>query len=349
MQIDPDRQRTRDLVLKYGWNTTCYQIVNPCIDRWFSDDSVVGYVERQGVRVVAGAPVCPMDSLEATLQAFEATAEGHVCYFGAEERMRQATRTKGKYSCTVLGAQPVWSPESWQAAFDGDASLRFQRNRARNKHVAVREWTTEQATNHPELRRVLEEWLATRGLPTMHFLVEPETLDFLEDRRVFVAEQEGEVVGFTTLCPIPLRKGWLTEQFVRGAKAPNGTVELMVDYAVGAVGSEGSEFVTMGMVPLSTNVRATRDTPGWLKFMMGWMRAHGRRFYNFDGLNWFKQKFHPDRWDPIYAISSEPHISFRTINAIATAFTGMPPWLAVLRGGVRGLKQEARWLLKRKR
>lgn len=38
--------RARELVLKYGWNSTCFQIVNPGIEYWFGDDgdSVVGYV-----------------------------------------------------------------------------------------------------------------------------------------------------------------------------------------------------------------------------------------------------------------------------------------------------------------
>ena len=232
---------------------------------------------------------------------------------------------------------------------DGDASLRAQVNRSRNKGVRVSEWGCEKATSHPELRRVLGEWLATRGLPTMHFLVEPETLDFLKDRRIFVAERDGVVVGFTVLCPIPLRKGWLTEQFVRGQGAPNGTVELMVDYAVRAVHGEGADYVTMGIVPLSQNVEQEDEIPGWLRFTLRWVRAHGRRFYNFDGLNWFKAKFHPDRWDPVYAISSEPRVSFRTMYAIAAAFTDMPPWLAVLRGGARGIRQEFRWALRRVR
>lgn len=333
-------------MLRLGWNTTCYQIVNPGIQRWFGDESVIGFVERYGVRVVAGAPVCPEPSVRATADVFTPTAKRGVCYFGAEERLYDAVSGRDDYSCVVLGAQPVWSPLSWTKAVQGDASLRAQLNRSLNKSVRVHEWTPQQAHDHPELRRVLREWLETRGLPTMHFLVEPETLDFLEDRRVFVAEREGTVVGFTVLCPIPLRRGWLTEQFVRGRQAPNGTVELMVDHAVRTVGSEGAEFVTMGMVPLSRSVPENQDVPAWLRFTLGWIRAHGRRFYNFDGLNWFKQKFHPDRWDPLYVISHEPQISFRTMNAIAAAFTGMPPWLAVLRGGMRGVKQELRWLLK---
>jgi phosphatidylglycerol lysyltransferase len=280
------------------------------------------------------------------LRSFESESKEAVCYFGAEERVFRHAVKAGGYSHTVLGAQPVWRPGTWIRGVDTDASLRAQLNRARNKAVTVSEWDSEAAKNHPALQKILDQWLATRGLPEMHFLVEPDTLGFLADRRVFVAEMSGQPVGFTVLCPIPDRNGWLTEQFVRGSAAPNGTVELMVDGAIRQVGTEGAEMVTMGMVPLSRHAPRNAADPGWLRFTMNWVRAHGRRFYNFDGLEWFKAKFHPDRWDPIYAVSTEPRISLRTLNSIASAFTRIPPWLAIGIGAWRAVKQEARWLLR---
>ena len=78
--------------------------------------------------------------------------------------------------------------------------------------------------------------------------------------------------------------------------------------------------------------------------MFAWARAHGRRFYNFDGLDKFKSKFHPDAWEPIYAISNEPKFSFRSLYAIMAAFTdGPPPWTFV-RAVARAAWQEWRWI-----
>jgi len=63
MSENPAVVRARELVLTYGWNSTSFQIVNPGIKRWFSDDgdAVVGYVPAGGFRIVAGAPVCRLD------------------------------------------------------------------------------------------------------------------------------------------------------------------------------------------------------------------------------------------------------------------------------------------------
>jgi len=339
--------KARQLVLRYGWNTTCYQVVNPGIERWFSctGDAMVGYVAKKGRRVIAGAPICSYERLPGVIKEWiAAKPEWPGCYFGAEERVYEVLGKNPAYSTVILGAQPVWSPSNWAKAIDEDSSLRYQLQRARNKNVTVREWPAEKAKANEDLQRVLKEWLQTRGLPPMHFLVEPQTLDCLDDRRLFIAERNGKPIGFVTMSPVPTRAGWLTEQFVRGKEAPNGTIELMLDTAIRTVGREGARMVTMGIVPLSPHGHQEDRNPGWLRWITAWMRAHGRRFYNFDGLDAFKSKFHPDYWEPIYVISREPKFSFRTLYAIAAAFTSENPVVAVLKGIVRAARQEWRWL-----
>jgi phosphatidylglycerol lysyltransferase len=343
-------QRVRELVLRYGWNATAYQLVNPGITHWFAPagDAVIGYVRKNGVRVVAGAPVCAEERLPEVVAEWEAqtrSAGDTTCYFGAAGRIKHLLNASPEYSMLSLGAQPVWEAAHWAGIIQRHASLRAQLSRARNKGVTVTEWEPERATRHPELRRVLDEWLQTRGLPTLHFLVEPDTLAMMDDRRTFVAEQNGRVVGFTALCPIPARQGWLTEQFPRGYDAPNGTVELLMDTAIRTVAAEGARYVTMGLVPLSQHGRLPgEENPPWLRLLLAWVRAHGRRFYNFGGLENFKAKFVPDCWEAIYAISHETHFSPRSLYAIGAAFTEQSPLFAVAHGLGKAVRQEWRWV-----
>ena len=331
----------RELVRLYGWNTTCSQILNPGIVHWSLPDAVVGYVLRSGVRVVVGAPVCAEERLDAVLEEWHADADraGHgVCYFGAEARLRSRLGTCPGFANVVLGAQPIWTPEGF---LDARRSVRYQRSRARNKGVTVEEWPADRADD-PRLWRILEEWLTTRGLPPMRFMVETGTLAHLGDRRLFVALLGGEPVGFVVMSPVPARDGWLTEQFPRGRGAPNGTVELNLAEAIRAV--QPAAFVTMGIVPLSQRAGSERDNPPWLDLFARWARAHGGRFYDFGGLEAFKAKFDPDHWEPIYAISREPRFSPRTLWAIAGAFTEVSPIRAAASGLGRAVRQEWRWL-----
>lgn len=347
-------EHARELVLRFGWNSTCFQIVNPGIEYWFGGDgrSVVGYVTSKGVRVVAGAPVCPLDELPDVTSAFEDAAAQHgekVCYFGAEERLGKVLRDSSDHSRVSLGGQPVWHPSRWAKIVDAKRSLRAQFNRARNKDVAITEWTIDEAHNDPDLRDCLQAWLDTKGLPPLHFVIEPETLERLENRRVFVAERGSQVQAFLILSPVPQRNGWLTEQFPHRPGAPNGTVELMMDHAIRTLGKEDYEYVTLGISPLSKRADIEEfHNPAWLALLLAWMRKHGQRFYNFDGLDHFKSKLMPEYWEPVYAISNERKISGRTMWAIASAFAENRPFSVFGKGLIRAVRSEfqnfGRWV-----
>lgn len=340
----PDTARAH--ILAHGWNSTCYQLLNEGIEHWWTTDQLglVGFVRSGGMAIVAGAPVCAEPHLSATVKEWEQYAESQglqVCYFGAEARLQKQLASQAGYVQVILGSQPEWHPIEFVATNAHTASLRAQLNRARNKGVTVVEWQPEQAENHPDLRRILKEWLDHRGLPTLHFLVEPNTLGDLRDRRLFVAELGGDPVGFVTLCPIPAQQGWLTEQFVRGTHAPNGTVELMLFSAAQAVGLDSSELFTMGIVPLIHHGAGLPGTePKWLKIARRWAVAHLTRFYNFRGLHEFKAKFNPPHWQPVVVIVRGGHFGVRHLRAIGAAFTRSAPELALVQGLWRAIRVE---------
>lgn len=344
-----EHERARELVLQYGWNTTSYQILNPGFTLWFSPtcEAVAGYVRCARRRVVGGAPVCAPEDLATVVAELERDAERsgeRVVYFGAEARLDAVVERDPAHAAVLLGAQPAWNPRGWANIIATHRSLRAQLNRARNKGVSVSVWPAARAEHNPELARVLREWLGTRGLPPLHFLIEPETLGDLSDRCVFVAEREGAPVGFLVASPIPARHGWLTEQFVRGVGAPNGTAELMIDAAVRWMAEHGAEYVSMGLAPLSDRAGECGGDSALVRLAFQWARAHGRRFYNFEGLDTFKAKFDPERWERVYAIANERRFSLTSLYAIGAAFTDGHPLGTVLRGAVAAARQELRWL-----
>ena len=330
----PDVRRARDLVIACGWNATAYQIVNPGIRHWFSPpgDAVAGFVEYAGFRVVAGAPVCSLERLPAVIEEFESNAAEsgrRVCYFGAEARLDSALANSTSHSRALLGSQPIWNPAHWSETIRGHKSLRAQLNRARNKGISIVEYSAEEAMTSSDLRSVLSRWLETRGLPPLHFLVEPDTLERLDDRRIFVARHNDPmaaepVAAFAVLSPVPARNGWLVEQFPRLPGAPNGTIELLLSRAVDAVADSGAEYVTLGLAPLARRSAISgNDEPWWLRAVLNLAASYGSRFYNFRGLEAFKTKFHPERWEPLYAIQNSPRFTPGALIAIGRAFVAV--------------------------
>ncbi|MBS1537229.1 MAG: DUF2156 domain-containing protein [Bacteroidetes bacterium] len=350
--LPSDVERARKLVMQFGWNTAAYQILNQGIVLWFSEqvEAVIGYQEYSNFRIIAGAPICSNDNLIKVVKEFEAqthTVKKRTCYFCAGERLASVIANGKPANYILLGAEPVWNPSVWGEIIHSKPSLRAQLARARNKGVTVTLWDNTKAGEHPLLKQCLDEWLETRGLPPLHFLIESQTLERLCDRKIFVAELEGKPVGFVVVSPIPNRNGWLVEQNIRGALAPNGTIELLLTFAAEYLANIGAEFFTLGLSPLSQHAHIPAKHPLWLSLLLGWLRVHGNRFYNFEGLDTFKAKFQPEYWQPIYAITNEEKVTLRTLYAIAGAFAGMSPLKLVVVASKRAIRTEFRTGMKK--
>lgn len=337
----------RELVMSYGWNSTSCQILNPGIKHWFSPtmSAVVGYTRRGNVFNVAGAPVCEPRLLAAVCAEFEAAAYRRgcrVCYVCAEDRLRNVFACSKNHAAVIMGAQPVWDPNTWPGVIKQRASLRAQLHRARNKQVVIEVVAPEQAAANRGLRRVLQEWIDSRRLPPLHFLVEPDVLDgVMEDRVTFVATRGGRTIAFLVASPVVAKNGYLVELLARSPDAPNGVSELLIDTAMRHFARENRSYVTLGLVALATAVRGEmRRNPFWLRAAMNFARAHANRFYNFRGLEQFRVKMMPDRWETIYAISNEKSFSLRTLYSVGASFSGVSPWIAVGIGVAKAIERE---------
>ena len=343
-----DRDRARGLVLQHGWNATAYRTLDADLQHWVSrkGDALIGFTRQAATRVVAGAPVASHERLSAVAAEFEADAalrgEG-VCYVCAEERLLRAA--PGRYAVVRIGAQPVWDARRWAAVFDAAPRLRAQRNRARNKGVVVQPWETAAVVAHPGIAACRRDWLAAKGLPRLAFLAYTDLAlappAALADRRLFVATAVGKVsaaervTAYLVASPIPSRAGWLIEQVVRSPAAVNGTVELLIDAAVRRLAADGARLVTLGLAPLAdpgTQAGAGEDAAqaDALQGLLSALRSRAARFYDFKGLEDFKRKFRPERWEDVYLLSREPRTSVRTLYAVGAAFCGGPPAGAIV-------------------
>ncbi len=291
-----ERDRVLALLRAHGWNTTSFQVLEHGFSYWFdpSGEACVAYVDTGGAWVAAGAPIAPEDDVAACAERFvEAArrARRRACFFAVEERFAATPAL----ASLPIGEQPSWVPASWPDVVRGDRRLREQLRRARAKRVVVRavsptEIEHADAPFRAQIEELVASWLTTRKMPPMGFIVDVQPFDYAAERRCFVAEQEGRIVGVLVAVPVYQRNGWLFEDLLRSPDAPNGTTELLVDMAMRTVAAEGSEYVTLGLAPLAG------DVSPWL----GFARALTAALYDFDGVRRFKAKLRPDRWTTIH-------------------------------------------------
>jgi phosphatidylglycerol lysyltransferase len=315
-----DRARAHELVRRYGWNATSFQTLEQGYSYFFRDSGVVAYVDTGRAWVVAGAPIAPPAELVELLQAFLEHARRsrrRVCLFATELRLLDLA---GERLCSWrIGEQPVWDPRDWPEILRRRKSLREQLRRARAKGVVVREVSAAelQAGDTREgISRVTERWLNARAMAPMEFLVRLELFSFSADRRCFVAEQAGRMVGVAGVVPVPARPGWFIEDLVRDPAAPNGTAEALIDGVMRWAAAEGSSWLTLGLAPLAGDVSP----------LLRAARAGGRFLYDFKGLRSYKAKLEPEAWVPIFLSYPPSQSGFISLIDALAAFTRSGFW-----------------------
>jgi phosphatidylglycerol lysyltransferase len=311
---DPDaRPRVLALARRFGWNATSFQILERGFRYWFDgDDACVAYSDTGTAWVAAGAPLADAARLGEVAGRFIAAARAHgrrSAFFAAESRVLD----RPELSALQIGEQPVWDPRNWPTSMS--RSVKEQLRRAANKGVSVRmlaadEVRRDDAPVRRALERLIARWLGTRAMAPMGFLVDVQPFEFCEERRYFVAERDGGVVGFLAAVPVYARGGWLFEDFLRDPSAPNGTAELLIDAGMRAVAAEGSTYVTLGLAPLAGDVGT------WLKLA----RRSTAVLYDFAGLHAFKAKLRPHGWEPIYLAYASDGSGNRALYDALAAF-----------------------------
>lgn len=310
-----DRRRVLSLVQRHGWNATSFQVLEPGFSYWFQEDACVAFVDTGSAWVAAGVPIAAEERLAAIASAFAADARLHgrrVCFFGTEARFVDGAGAP--FSSLRIGEQPVWHPAEWRDALAESRSLREQLRRARAKGVTIRR--VEPAELHPgtplriTVERLVQRWLGSRRMAPMGFVVQLHLFSFLEERRVFVAEKEGEMLGLLATVQVYARNGLFLEDLLRDPQAPNGTAELLVDAAMNDAAEAGMDYATLGMVPLSG------DVPQPLRSLRRWTRG----LYDFEGLRAFKAKFRPRRWDAVHLTYPEEQSIVATLTDVLAAF-----------------------------
>jgi phosphatidylglycerol lysyltransferase len=316
----PARERALEIVRRHGWNTTSFQTLEQGYRYFFFSDGCVAYVDTGRAWVVAGAPIAPLESIADILSAFLLAARlagRRACLFATEQRLLDIAGAQLR--SVRIGEQPVWDPRHWTEILKRRRSLREQLRRSRAKGVTVRQVTAaelESGMTRESIARVADRWLKTRPMAPMEFLVRLELFNFTADRRCFVAEQRGKIVGVAGVVPVPLRSGWFIEDLVRDPAAPNGTAELLIDGVMRWAGEQDCSWLTLGLAPLAGDVSP----------LLRAARSSGKLLYDFKGLRSYKAKLEPERWLPIFLSYPPGQSAWRSVLDALVAFTRTGLW-----------------------
>lgn len=280
-----------DALKQHGADAVSFQALKVDVRWWTDGDVSIAYVPSGRSWIAIGSPLADDANRAEAVRRFCAAARAkrrRAVFFGVEDPAWLS-------GCKMLmvGIQSVLKVSEWDVTLRRWPRLREQLRRARAKGVTVREVDPDELAEGMPMRaaaeRLREEWLRSRGMEPMDFLVAVKPFHAAHEHLYFVAERGGEAVQFLSAIPIYARDGWLMEDMLRGHNAPNGTTELLIAALMRRLGGD-PYWVTPGLTPLAGTVAP------WLRVV----RYAANPLYNFSGLWKFRARLHPAAWTPIW-------------------------------------------------
>lgn len=282
---------------RYGADAVSFQALK--IDaQWWKDappptgsGGMVAYRPSGRSWIAIGTPLVEADRLPIAIERFCRAARAErrrPVFLGVEDATPFAS-----YRTLALGLQSVLRPSLWDATLRRWPRLREQVRRARAKGVTVRAVAPEELAPGSRLRGEVErlrgEWLGSRPMEPLGFLVEADPFYVAAEHLYFAAYRRDRVVQFLSAVPVPARHGWMMEDMLRGREAPNGTTELLIAALMQRLGGDPA-WVTPGLTPLAGPV------PWWLRLTKRVTVA----LYDFSGLLRFRSRLHPPGWTTVW-------------------------------------------------
>jgi phosphatidylglycerol lysyltransferase len=176
------------------------------------------------------------------------------------------------------------------------------------------------------LHSVSDEWLDTMHGSEKRFSLGWFDEDYIRSSPVIVvASPEGETVAFANLIPEYTRNEVSIDLMRHRRSALPGTMDFLFISLITWARQKGYTTFNLGLSVLA-GIDEQNDAPegelaATISRAMQFFYKHAGRFYNFEGLHFFKEKFHPG-WSPRYLIYPGVTSLLAVVTALSRANSG---------------------------
>lgn len=251
----------------------------------------VPFVETSRLLLVAGDPVCPVESRLALLQGMmELASSRHkkLVILPARDDMKEVCLEHG-FDAVFIGREPIFDLQNLPKL---SKSIRLAVKRVERLGL---KFIPYQETYRQQILTLCCKWQNTHEMPAMQFLFQLKPFNEEEHKKLFLAlSPQDEVLDFIACSPIFARQGCYVEDLIRIDDTPNGTTELLVTKTLESLAAEGYKMATLA--PLADLPDKDESHPG----LYSLPRIAYKRLsfiYHFQTLEFFKGRFKPNTWE----------------------------------------------------
>lgn len=330
--------RVKDLLERYGDSSVAAFALAPDADYFFSANgrAVVAYRFESDTLLAIGDPIGPEEELRPLLAAFAAHCTEHdwsFAVFQARPERLPIYRELG-WRALHIGEDPIlWTDRfTLEGSAMGDvrrATRKLESGGYEVRHFipGVNPFDAARAGQLAEqLRQISNEWLASRRAAEKGFSMgrfDPQRLA-REWVAVAVDGAANRAVAFVTWVPVWARRGWALDLMRRKRDAPAGVMEFLVAKSVETAKQRGDALLSLSLSALAKVEGSERKAgaDGALEKAPERARAflmqHLARFYEFEGLFRWKEKFNP-AFEDRYLVYPDPMALPRVALALVRA------------------------------
>ncbi|SEG17528.1 phosphatidylglycerol lysyltransferase domain-containing protein [Marinobacterium lutimaris] len=206
------------------------------------------------------------------------------------------------------------------------ARLRQAHNRAKRDGLSFELLATPHTDSLlDELKTISDEWLTDKGVREKGFSLGFFDRDYLKRSPLALVRQNGEICAFANVLTTDTHHTATIDLMRHRNSADSSTMDYLFIELMLALKERGYAWFSLGMAPLS-GLTERASAPLWDRFGM-LIYKRGKRFYNFEGLHKFKEKFDPV-WEPRYLATDKrgvsPYLALADVGALAGGgFSGM--------------------------
>lgn len=309
----PSQDMVENCAFAHGTYPDSYLITEPGYRHFWDHDRTgcIGYFQDGRYLHVVGGIVAPPHRKAEVLRQFSEFNDQHrylSSFFSISEADLPVFREQG-YQVTKFGehADLSLAGHSWQGK--PYSWIRRQVSFVTRQGLVAREVelqdlsASEWSELYERLDHINRQHLGTR--PFQHEIGLLEGRLFREHfyrRRLFVAHPENapeDWEAFVACTPIQAGRGWATEMYRSRPGSVRGVIPFLIASIVDQLREEGSEQVSLCMVPA---INCTTPLPGdsrLARFMFGLWEKRLHFIFNSRGLYHFKSRFRPE-FSPAY-------------------------------------------------
>jgi len=310
--------RAAALLERHGDSSVAAFALSPGIDYFFSANgrAVIAYRFQSDTLLAVGDPVGPEEEILPLLAAFAehcAERDWSFAFFQARPERLPAYRGLG-WRALHIGEDPIlWTDRfTLEGAAMGDVRRSSRKIEAAGYEcLHFRPGTTpfdaakDRGGLAEQLRQISAEWLAARRGEEKGFTMgrfDPHRLS-REWLAVAWDARRGRAEAFVTWVPVWARRGWALDLMRRRRDAPAGIMDFLIAKSVEAAKSRGDAMLSLSLSALAKVEASSPD--GAPEKARAFLLQHLARFYEFEGLFRWKEKFNP-AFEDRYLVYPEP-------------------------------------------